>query len=93
MSDNHGHHEQNLFHKKVEHTEEKTAFPSAITKKIFILETCSDSGYMQLQLWREFLSQNPSDTMCWLCDFGQLKYHFVPCFPAYKNGNNATAMS
>lgn len=33
MSDNHGHHEQNLFHKKVEHTEEKTAFPSAITKK------------------------------------------------------------
>lgn len=62
MTNNHEHHGQN---KKVEYTEEKTAFPSVITKKdIHFRDTHSDSSYMQLQLWREFLGQNPSDTMC-----------------------------
>ena len=45
------------FNKKVEYTEEKTAFPSVITKKkdTHFRDTRSDSSYMQVQLWRGFL--------------------------------------
>lgn len=95
MSNNHEHHEQNnLFHKKVEYTEEKTAFPNVITKKIFILETCVQI----LAICRYSFGGNSwvriPVTSCVGCGtLGNLNNRFVLCFPAYKNANNATVMS
>ena len=59
------------FNKKVEYTEENSISQCDNKKKVtHFRATRSDSSYVQVQLWRGFLGQNPSDTMCQLCDFG-----------------------
>lgn len=83
------------FNKKVEYTEEKTAFPSVITKKkILILETrVQILAICRYSFGGDSWVRIPVTPCVSFVTLGNLYNRFVPCFPAYKNGNNATVMS
>ena len=82
------------FNKKVEYTEENSISQCDNKKKLLILETRVQILAMcRYSFGGDSWVRIPVTPCVSFVTLGNLYNRFVPCFPAYKNGNNATVMS